>query len=332
MKRKRQIHRIRILTVLLLGGSVACLGICLENIVPYIQEERQSAALQAELAALHNGDGDYAEPDGAVVPWKTNGTSAAHALLSGDGDASTLDVNTDTADGGVTVESIEALTMAAAEHAPDDMGDGDLEQDMPDGAGPETSTAERRSGLSTLNQKNPDCIAWITIEGTAIDYPVMYRPKSKNYYIHRDFYGRQSSSGSLYISEICDPDTCDNLIIYGHHMSRGTMFAALDKYKKKSFYEAHPTIRLERLSGVETYEIIFALTTPVYTRNDFKYYAFSRASSAEAFNAFIAGCRARALYDTGKTASYGDKLLTLSTCEYSQKNGRMVVVARRIDP
>ncbi|HIQ83072.1 MAG TPA: class B sortase, partial [Candidatus Pullichristensenella stercorigallinarum] len=58
---------------------------------------------------------------------------------------------------------------------------------------------------------------------------------------------------------------------------------------------------------------------------------FARAANEAEFNAYIANCQARALYDTGKTASYGDKLLTLSTCEYSQKNGRMVVVARRMD-
>ena len=202
--------------------------------------------------------------------------------------------------------------------------------EIEDAAGVQQAS-EVHSGLAALHQKNRDCIAWITIEDTAIDYPVMYRPQSKDYYIYRDFYGERSSSGSLYISEICDPDTCDNLIIYGHHMSSGTMFAALDKYKKQSFYEAHPTIRLEWLSGVETYEIVFAFTTPVYTGNDFKYYAFARAANEAEFNAYIANCQARALYDTGKTASYGDKLLTLSTCEYSQKNGRMVVVARRMD-
>ena len=195
----------------------------------------------------------------------------------------------------------------------------------------ESAVEEAPSPYAALKEQNEDFYGWLSIEGTEIDYPVMYRPQSKDYYIYRDFYGERSSSGSLYISEICDPDTCDNLIIYGHHMSSGTMFAALDKYKKQSFYEAHPTIRLERLSGVETYEIVFAFTTPVYTGNDFKYYAFARAANEAEFNAYIANCQARALYDTGKTASYGDKLLTLSTCEYSQKNGRMVVVARRMD-
>ena len=76
---------------------------------------------------------------------------------------------------------------------------------------------------------------------------------------------------------------------------------------------------------------MYAFTTPVYTGHDFEYYAFSKSNSAEEFDAYISACRERVLYDTGVTARYGDKLLTLSTCEYSQKNGRMVVVARRIN-
>ena len=187
------------------------------------------------------------------------------------------------------------------------------------------------SGLLALHEKNPDCVAWISIEGTVIDYPVMYRPGQKNYYLHRDFNGNHASAGALFIAENCDPDDSDNVIIYGHHMNSGKMFAALNKYKKQSFYEEHSRIVYETLHGSETYEILFAFTTPVYTGHDFAYYAFSKANSEEEYNAFISACRERALYDTGVTARYGDKLLTLSTCEYSQKNGRMVVVARRIN-
>ena len=111
----------------------------------------------------------------------------------------------------------------------------------------------------------------------------------------------------------------------------GKMFAALNQYKKQSFYEEHKRIVYETLHGQETYEVMFAFTTPVYTGHDFEYYAFSKAHNVEEYDAYISACRERALYDTGVTARYGDKLLTLSTCEYSQKNGRMVVVARKID-
>lgn len=72
--------------------------------------------------------------------------------------------------------------------------------------------------------------------------------------------------------------------------------------------------------------------TVAYAEDGFKYYHFVDAENEEAFQAFIRSCQALALYDTGVSAEYGDKLITLSTCEYSRTNGRMVVVAKRVIP
>ena len=69
-----------------------------------------------------------------------------------------------------------------------------------------------------------------------------------------------------------------------------------------------------------------------YSEKGFKYYHFVDAAGEDDFNAFVSQCKALALYDTGVSAEYGDKLLTLSTCEYSRANGRMVVVAKLIVP
>lgn len=228
---------------------------------------------------------------------------------------------------GIIVTPMATTTVANAEER--DQVDG--EASLPDETSEPTFLPIIHSGLLALHERNPDCVAWITIEGTVIDYPVMYRPGQKNYYLHRDFNGKHVSAGTLFIAENCNPDSSDNVIIYGHHMNSGKMFAALNKYKKQSFYEEHKRIVYETLNGQETYEVMFAFTTPVYTGHDFAYYAFSKANSAEEYDAYISACRERALYDTGVTARYGEKLLTLSTCEYSQKNGRMVVVARRIN-
>ena len=228
---------------------------------------------------------------------------------------------------GIIVTPMATTTVTNTEES--DQVDG--EESLPNETPEPTSPPVIHSGLLALHEKNPDCVAWITIEGTVIDYPVMYRPGQKNYYLHRDFNGKHVSAGALFIAENCDPDSSDNVIIYGHHMNSGKMFAALNKYKKQSFYEEHSRIVYETLNGPETYEIMFAFTTPVYTGHDFEYYAFSKANSAEEYDAYVSACRERALYDTGVTAQYGDKLLTLSTCEYSQKNGRMVVVARKIN-
>ena len=102
-------------------------------------------------------------------------------------------------------------------------------------------------GLLALHRENPDCIGWIKIEGTVIDYPVMYRPSEENYYLHRDFNGEYSANGCLFLSELCNPATSDNLIIYGHHMNSGKMFAALEQYKDSAFYLEHPLISYDTL-------------------------------------------------------------------------------------
>lgn len=187
------------------------------------------------------------------------------------------------------------------------------------------------AGILALHEENPDCIGWLTIEGTRIDYPVMYRPGDKNYYLHRDFNGEYSANGCLYLAEECVPGDSDNLIIYGHHMNSGKMFADLEKYKDEDFYKEHPVIQFRTIWGDEDYEILAAFVTPVYTGNDFNYYSFIKAQKGEDYEYFIREIKRKGIYETKITARYGEKLLTLSTCEYSQKNGRMVVVAKKVE-
>ncbi len=200
----------------------------------------------------------------------------------------------------------------------------DQEDDMKDSDGVDP-------GLLALHEMNPDCIGWIKIEGTAIDYPVMYHPEEKNYYLRRNFEKKYDVSGTPFLSELCDPEDADNLIIYGHHMSSGKMFAALDQYKSEEFFQEHPVIQYSTLHGEEQYQIIAAFAIPVYTGHDFEYYSFTKAEDAEDYLKFVKECKKRSYYDTGYTAQYGDKLITLSTCEYSHKNGRMVVVGCKIN-
>ena len=132
----------------------------------------------------------------------------------------------------------------------------------------------------------------------------------------------------------CDMELpSDNIIIYGHHMNDGSMFAGLMKFKDKSFWEKHKTVSFATLTDRQTYEVIAVFKTVVYTDSpdSFKYYQFVNADTAEDFTAYVEKCKKLSLYETGITAEYGDKLLTLSTCEYSRTNGRLVVVAKLIN-
>lgn len=182
-----------------------------------------------------------------------------------------------------------------------------------------------------LYRQNPDMVGWIKSEGTNINYPVMQSVDEVNFYLKHDFNREYSSYGCPYVQENCDVTTpSDNIVIYGHHMSNGSMFADLDKYKSKSFWEEHKTITFDTLTQRNEYEIVAVFKTVVYTEDCFKYYDFINAENETEFDEYIAKCKKLALYDTGVSAGYGDKLITLSTCEYSQTNGRIVVVAKLI--
>lgn len=194
----------------------------------------------------------------------------------------------------------------------------------------EESDSENSIDLYNLYLINNDVVGWIRIEGTNINYPVM---QNSEYYLRRNIYKEYSTYGTPFLADYCNINLSDNLIIYGHHIKSGMMFADLDKYKSYDYYLNHKTIKLYKLQGTETieedYKIISCFKTTV-NKGGFKYYNFFNATSEADYNSFLEQCRELSFYNTEDTAKYRDKLITLSTCEYSLNNGRMVVVAKKI--
>ena len=188
--------------------------------------------------------------------------------------------------------------------------------------------------LAELYQQNGDLVGWISISDTNINYPVMQSVNEPNFYLKHGFDKEYSDYGCPYVQEDCDvQEPSDNLVIYGHHMSNGSMFAHLEKFKSKDFWSEHRMITFNTLTDKQEYEIVAVFRTVVYTDSPeaFKFYRFIGAESANEFDDFIAKCKELSFYDTGVTAEYSDKLITLSTCEYSRNNSRLVVVAKRIE-
>lgn len=184
-----------------------------------------------------------------------------------------------------------------------------------------------------LYMQNNDMVGWIKVEDTKINYPVMQSLDEPNFYLKHGFDKKYTDYGCPYVQENCDMELpSDNIVIYGHHMNDGSMFAGLMKYADKGFWEKHKTIAFDTLTDRQNYEVVAAFKTVVYTDSpeSFKYYQFVNAETEEDFDAYIDKCKELALYDTGVDAEYGDKLITLSTCEYSRTNGRMVVVAKLV--
>lgn len=185
--------------------------------------------------------------------------------------------------------------------------------------------------FAQLYALNNDIVGWMKIPGTGIDYPVMQTPDKTDYYLRRNFDKKHSTRGCLYVRETCDVFApSDNVTIYGHRMRDGSMFARLDKFTEKSFWEENSYIYFDTLKELHTYQVFAVFYTTATIGEGFAYHLFENAEEEEDFDAFVSQCRELALYDTGVEVSYGDKLITLSTCEKSFINGRLVVVAKRI--
>lgn len=187
------------------------------------------------------------------------------------------------------------------------------------------------NAYAELSAKNSDMVGWVRIPDTKVDYPVMYNNKSNEYYLHRNFDKEYSDNGLPYLDFQCDlskPST--NLIIYGHNMRSGSMFATLTKYDDKAYYNAHRYIQFDTLYEEGTYEIFSVFTTVVGKSNEFYYTEFIDIETEEEFEKFMSLVKSHQYYNTGVNASFGDRLLTLSTCSYNEKNERTVVVAKRI--
>ncbi|MCL2860098.1 MAG: class B sortase [Oscillospiraceae bacterium] len=195
----------------------------------------------------------------------------------------------------------------------------------------EDNLAENKdSNLQSVYNINNDVVGWIKIDGTNVNYPVMQTKDRQNYYLKRDIYKNYSYYGTPYVSENCDIENGDNIIIYAHNMKDNAMFGDLEKYKTKAFYKSHKIIEFNTLKGTGKYEVVTVFKTVLYTESTFKYYEFTKANNEKEYNAFISKCKAVSFYNTGVSAKYGDKLITLSTCEYSSENSRLVVVAKKI--
>ncbi len=186
--------------------------------------------------------------------------------------------------------------------------------------------------FAALRDKNSDFIGWISIKDTNLDFPVMFAPNNKDFYLRHDFNKDYSVYGVPYLDEkttLGANAESDNLVIYGHNMKTGTIFGCLTEYKKESYYQEHPYIEFDTVYGDAKYEVFGAFTIDVVNDTSFIYNQYIDMDE-DTYNAYVDEVIARSAVDTGIRPSYGEQLLTLSTCEYSSDNGRFVVVGRRV--
>ena len=201
------------------------------------------------------------------------------------------------------------------------------ETDTPSGESDAEMESERTGrNLSGLLALNSDCIGWLSIPGTAVDYPVMHTPGNPQKYLRQNFYGEYSQSGVPFLDGRCNADSA-NLIIYGHNMNNGTMFSNLRCYTDPAFCAEHSVIEFETADGLKLYEVFAVLKTD----NADEWYAFISAEEKESFDERIGSIMAQSLYKPDITPEYGQRILSLSTCYGSSKSGRLLVLAVQVN-
>lgn len=191
--------------------------------------------------------------------------------------------------------------------------------------------SDRIEKVKELQKENSDIVAWIEIEGTNINYPILHTTNN-DFYLNHNYKKEETLAGSLFLDKDFDiKNGSSNYLIYGHRNKQGLMFEDLLKYAKEDFYKEHKKIRFTTDKEDRDYEIMAVFYSRVYYKDEqnvFRYYYFVNAKDESEYNNYVKQSKDASIYDTGVTAKYGEQLLTLSTCEYSQEDGRFVIVAK----
>lgn len=186
--------------------------------------------------------------------------------------------------------------------------------------------------VEELEKENSDIVGWIEIKNSNINYPVL-QSSDNDFYMTHNYKKENNTYGSIFLDKSYDWSIpSSNLLLYGHNLQDGTLFHDILNYKDKSYYEEHPVIRFTTEKEDYEYEIIAAFYSRVYyksEKNVFRYYYFVNAKNEKEYDEFVKNAKKASIYDTGKTAGYGEQLITLSTCSYHIEDGRFAVIAKK---
>lgn len=202
--------------------------------------------------------------------------------------------------------------------------------------------------VATLRSRNGDCIGYIQVPNTHMDYPVLQTPSDVQYYMYRSFGKVKNKEGSIFAdgrAPITATSTPDNTVLYGHNMANDSMFADVHLYKDVNFYKKSPLAYFNSIAGNGVYKIFALFLADAQTGSDgygkyrgatdfeLNYYNKHSFTSADDFNAYYNDIMLRSMFTTGVDVKYGDKLLMLSTCGSDTRdltNSRLVLVARKV--
>ena len=188
-----------------------------------------------------------------------------------------------------------------------------------------------KADYAYLYAANQDFVGWLRIQNTSLDIQVV-QSKDNEYYLKRDFYKNSNRYGCPFMDYKNNPSELDdNTLIYGHHMSDGSLFSNLDGYKTLEGYRESPIIEFSTLYNDYKFKVfaVFLSTSSPTTDNGFNYMITDFASD-DKFTDFINEVRLRSVINTNVTVNSNDKIITLVTCAKDFDDARLVVMGRLV--
>ncbi len=182
-------------------------------------------------------------------------------------------------------------------------------------------------GFEDLIGLNPDVVAWITIYGTNIDYPVL-QGHSDMEYINKDVFGNYAIPGSIFLSVINKKDFSEPYqLIYGHNMENGSMFGDIDKFKDKKFFYS---VKNREDGVLITKEKVYDINILAILKTDaFDPMIYKANKSSDDMKETLEYLHEKAIYskDTGDAFH----IIALSTCDGGASYGRLILICKVVD-
>lgn len=173
---------------------------------------------------------------------------------------------------------------------------------------------------NNLYNKYEDYRGWIKVDNTNIDYPIV-QGKDNSFYLDKDINKNYVSSGSIFMNYLNNGFNDENTILFGHHMRNKTMFAQLEKYKEKEFFQNDNDIKIE----VENDKVLTYKVFSVYVTDDNDNYIKTNFDNKSEYKEFLDKIKNKSIYKSDINVDENDKIITLSTCSYEFDDARMVV-------
>jgi sortase B len=175
--------------------------------------------------------------------------------------------------------------------------------------------------ISAVLSANSDCVGWIFVNGTVINYPVMHTPSNPEKYLHLSFYGGETAAGTPFMDARCSVGGM-NTIIYAHNMKNGTMFHQLKRYRNRQYTADNPIIEFQTADGTRKFRVFSVCEVD----GKDPWYSFIGEVDKETYKAKIEYIKSKDIFESGITPVYPQKLITLSTCKDGTDSGRIIVI------